>query len=80
MAIVQNPITGRTKNKFANAVFSKQFGKNTMRSKALEVKNPNTPPQKNQRSKFKLMVHEGRKLLTLLRTAFKSMAIAYVSF
>ena len=31
MAIVQNPITGRTKKKFGSAVFSKQFGKNTMR-------------------------------------------------
>ena len=29
MAIVQNPFTGRTSGKFAGAVFSKQFGKNT---------------------------------------------------
>ena len=40
MAIVQNPITGRTKKTFGTAVFSKQWGKNTMRAKALEVKNP----------------------------------------
>ena len=42
MAIVQNPITARTKKKFGNAVFSKQFGKNVMRSKPMEVKNPQT--------------------------------------
>jgi hypothetical protein len=37
MAIVQNPITGRTKKKFGTAVFSKQFGKNIMRSKPLDL-------------------------------------------
>jgi hypothetical protein len=80
MAIVQNPITGRTKQKFANAVFAKQFGKNTMRSKALEVKNPRTPDQVNQRSKFSIMVAEGRRLLTMLRISFKSMAVEMSAF
>lgn len=37
MAIVQNPITGRSRNKFGTAVFSKQYGKNTMRAKPLDV-------------------------------------------
>ena len=59
MAIVQNPITGRTKKAFGSAVFAKQYGKNTMRTKPLEVKNPKTLKQKMQRSKFSLMVAIG---------------------
>lgn len=80
MAIVQNPITGRTKQKFASAVFSKQFGKNTMRSKPIEVKNPKTPDQLNQRSKFKLMIAEARQLLGLVRVSFQNGAIGMSAF
>ena len=80
MAIVQNPITGRTKKKFGSAVFSKQFGKNVMRTKPLEVKNPKTPGQVNQRSKFKLMVFVSRQLMGLIRISFQNMAIGKSAF
>lgn len=80
MAIVQNPITGRTKQKFASAVFSKQFGKNTMRSKPVEVKNPRTPEQVNQRNKFSLMIALARQLLGMLRLSFKNMATQMSAF
>jgi len=80
MAIVQNPITGRTKKKFGNAVFSKQFGKNIMRAKAMDVKNPKTVGQVNQRSKFKLMVSISRELLGMIRISFQNMAIGKSAF
>ncbi len=80
MAIVQNPITGRTKQKFGTAVFSKQFSKNTMRSKPIEVKNPRTPDQVNQRNKFSLMVAEGRRLLTMLKVSFQNMTTDMSAF
>lgn len=80
MAIVQNPVTGRTKQKFANAVFSKQFGKNTMRSKPIDVKNPKTPGQINQRSKFSIIVAEARKLLSMLKVSFQNAAIGMSAF
>lgn len=80
MAIVQNPITGRTKQKFGTAVFSKQFTKNTMRSKPIEVKNPRTPDQVNQRNKFSLMVAEARKLLSMLKISFQNMALEMSEF
>jgi hypothetical protein len=80
MAIVQNPITGRTKKKFGSAVFSKQFGKNVMRTKPLEVKNPKTPGQVNQRSKFKLMVYVSRQILGLIRVSFQNMSIGKSAF
>lgn len=80
MAIVQNPITGRTKQKFGTAVFSKQFSKNTMRTKPMEVKNPRTPDQVNQRNKFSLMVAEGRTLLPMLKVSFLSMTTEMSAF
>lgn len=70
MAIVQNPITGRTKNKFGTAVFSKHFGKNTMRSKPLDVKNPKTAGQVKQRTKFKTVVELIRQVLPLINEVY----------
>lgn len=80
MAIVQNPITGRTKKKFASAVFSKQFGKNTMRSKPVEVKNPRTLGQRTQRAKFSLMVELSRMFLSFIRIGFKQVASGMSEF
>lgn len=80
MAIVQNPITGRTKGKFASAVFSKQFGKNTMRSKPISVANPRTQLQKEQRAKFALMVELSRMFLPFLKTSYKQSAVGMSEF
>jgi len=70
MAIVQNPITGRTKKKFGTAVFSKQFGKNTMRAKPMDVKNPKTEGQVKQRTKFSTVVDLIRQVLTLINEVY----------
>jgi hypothetical protein len=80
MAIVQNPITGRTRKKFATAVFSKQFGKNTMRSKPVEVANPKTLAQREQRAKFALMIELSRMMLNFIRIGFKQVAIGMSEF
>jgi hypothetical protein len=70
MAIVQNPITGRTKKAFGTAVFSKQFGKNTMRTKPVEVKNPKTVGQVTQRNKFATTVDLVRQVLPLINEVY----------
>jgi hypothetical protein len=70
MAIVQNPITGRTKKTFGTAVFSKQWGKNTMRAKALEVKNPRTEGQVKQRTKFSTTVTLVRQVIPLINEVY----------
>ncbi|MFH0867289.1 MAG: DUF6266 family protein [Bacteroidota bacterium] len=80
MAIVQNPITGRTKKKFGTAVFSKQFGKNTMRTKPIEVRNPKTLLQRQQRSKFALMVELSRMFMGFIRIGFKQVSIGMSQF
>ena len=80
MAIVQNPITGRTKKKFGTAVFAKQFTKNTMRTKPIEVKNPKTLLQRQQRSKFSLMVALARMFLSFIRVGFRQVAIEMSAF
>ncbi len=70
MAIVQNPITGRTKKAFGTAVFSKQFGNNTMRTKAMDVKNPRTEGQVKQRNKFSTIVDLIRQVLPLINEVY----------
>jgi hypothetical protein len=37
MAVIQNPIIGRAKNKFANAIFTTWKGKNIIKSKIICV-------------------------------------------
>jgi len=70
MAIVQNPITGRTKKKFGTAVFSRQFGKNVMRSKPMDVRNPNTIGQTTQRTKFSTIVNLIRQVIQIINDAY----------
>ena len=70
MAIVQNPITGRSKKKFGTAVFSTQFGKNVMRTKPLEVKNPKSEGQVKQRNKFTTAVDLVRNVLPLINEIY----------
>ena len=70
MAIVQNPITGRSRKKFGTAVFSKQYGKNTMRAKPLDVKNPKTVGQVKQQNKFSIVVEMIRQVLPLINEVY----------
>lgn len=70
MAIVQNPVTGRTKKKFGTAVFSRYFDKNVMRTKPLEVKNPKTEGQVKQRNKFATIVSIVKQVAPLLNEVY----------
>jgi hypothetical protein len=70
MAIVQNPITGRTRKKFGTAVFSKIFEVNTMRTKPIEVKNPRTEAQMIQREKFATTVELMRQIIPIINEAY----------
>lgn len=57
MAIVQNPIIGRASGKLGNAVFAKQFSKNTARSQAMTINDANSEGQQDQRGKMKQIGH-----------------------
>ncbi|PKP53660.1 MAG: hypothetical protein CVT92_02760 [Bacteroidetes bacterium HGW-Bacteroidetes-1] len=70
MAIVQNPITGRTRKKFGTAVFSKHYEQNTMRSRPKQVSNPRTEGQVLQRSKFAKIVDLIRQVLPFVNEAY----------
>lgn len=80
MAIVQNPIIGRSKGSFGNAVFSKWKGKNTLRSKALEVANPQTDLQMKQRAKFAILVALYRQLAAVFKAGFRELAVGMSEF
>jgi hypothetical protein len=70
MAIVQNPITGRTRKSFGTAVFAKQFDKNTMRTKPLQVKNPKTAKQLTQRKKFSTIISVIRPVKSIINEVY----------
>lgn len=57
MGKVQNPLTGRMSGQVGNNIFAKQFGKNTVRSKPLEIKDANSELQQDQRGKMKAIGH-----------------------
>lgn len=80
MAEVQNPITGRSKNKFANAIFSTWKGKNILRSKPLSVGNPRTTAQVKQRLRIGFLAKKSSELGSLLRDSFKEVANGMTEF
>jgi hypothetical protein len=80
MSVVQNPITGRTRGKFSNAIFSKWKQLNTIRAKPLQVKQPNTQGQLDQRTAFSIIVRYARMVLTMLRFSFKYSASTMSEF
>lgn len=80
MAITQNPITGRMHGTLGNAVASKWKGRNTLRSKALTVANPQTDGQMKQRAKFKILTTLGKMLSNVIRNGFKETAVSVTEF
>ena len=80
MAIVQNPFIGQAAGKFAGAIFSKQFGKHTMRSKPISVHNPNTLAQRTQRMKFSMLIALARMILGFVQIGYKQMAVGMSAF
>lgn len=70
MAIVQNPITGKSRKKFGTAVFSTQWGQNVMRTKPVDVKNPKSAGQVRQRSKFTTVVDLIRQVLPIINEVY----------
>lgn len=80
MAIVQNPITGRSSGQFANAIFQTLLGKNVLRSKPLSIQNPRTLGQLTQRARFAFIVQFLRAFLSIIRIGFKLKAIGQNAF
>lgn len=72
---VQNPLIGRASQKFSNAIFQTWKGINVVRSKPLEVANPQSQAQTRQRDKFKSMVMLARLALNTIKLGLKSLAI-----
>lgn len=75
MAVVQNPVTGRSKNAFANAVFTTLLGKNVMRSKPLEVSNPRTPKQVAARLKLATLSFIAKTFDTWIDKGYQAAAV-----
>ena len=72
MAVVQNPITGRTRKSFSTATFTKNFNQNVMRSKPTQVANPKTIGQTSQRAAFAAVNVALKNLIPLIDIGFKN--------
>jgi hypothetical protein len=70
MAIVENPLIGETRGSLGNTVFSKQFGKNTLRTKPLHFKEGKTPGQELSREKFKILIPLLKQVLGFINAAY----------
>lgn len=70
MAIIQNPLIGRSKGKMGNAIFTKMYEKNVLRSKPIEVHNPRTDKQMKQRGLFKATTSLASQLLCVIRDGY----------
>jgi len=75
MAIVQNPLTGRSSGKFAGAIFQTYFGKNVIRSKPLLVYNPKSDAQVQGRSGFAFVQKFITKNLPIFRNTCQSLPV-----
>lgn len=74
MAVTQNPIIGRARQKFGNAIFQKWKESNVIRTKPLQVANPDSPAQRAVRSKMVQAVYLYRLIAAIITIGYKKMA------
>lgn len=80
MAVTQNTLIGSSRGKVGGTVFTKQFGKNVLKSKPLSVANPNTNKQKDQRVSLAKTVALYRSISAVINQTFKSQAVGMSAF
>lgn len=80
MAVVQNTLIGSARGKVGGTVFTKQFGKNVLKSKPLSVANPNSDKQKDQRVSLARTVELYRSISAVINQTFKSQAVGMSAF
>jgi hypothetical protein len=80
MAVTQNTLIGSSRGKVGGTVFTKQFGKNVLKSKPLSVANPNTLKQQDQRVSLTKTVALYRSISAVINQTFKSQAVGMSAF
>jgi len=83
MAIVQNPLIGRASGKYGQSVFTTQFGRNVVKTKALTVNDAKSDSQVERRNALSQIVAIYKKIASAAKAGFKALAIgksAYNAF
>ena len=75
MARVQNTLIGRSSGSVGGTTFTTWKGINVLKAKAVTVANPQTLPQRQQRSRLAFMVNIYRTIAASLVIGFRSLAI-----
>lgn len=71
----QNPLIGRSSQKFGTAIFQTWKGINVVRSKPLEVANPRSPGQRTQRNRLTAIVKFYRPAAAAVQLGYIEQAI-----
>lgn len=77
MSVVQNPIIGRAKGKYSTSVFSKWKNLNILRSKALQINQPNSAAQLGRRSLFGYCCSQIRSIYSVLKFSLKKSSVKF---
>jgi hypothetical protein len=80
MAIVSNPLIGRTKQSAGNMTFTKWKDKNVLKNKATEVNNPRSPKQQAQRNAFAFLVTVFPLVALAINIGFKRISTSMTVF
>lgn len=75
MAKVANPLIGKTSGSIGGVTFSSWKGVNVAKSKPTVVANPDSDPQKAQRSAFTQIINIYRLLVAIVGLGFKQLAV-----
>jgi hypothetical protein len=70
MAIIQNPAIGKASGSIGNVVLSNYWGKNYMRTKAWNPKNPKTPAQQFNRGRLGKLTELVKPMLKYINPAY----------
>lgn len=73
--VSQNPLAGRARGSIMNMVATTWKGLNILKGKPLEVANPKTTKQTDQRTKFTAVQQFSSAFLSLIQVGFKDLAI-----
>jgi hypothetical protein len=80
MAVLQNPLIGRTRQKLGGSVFTTWKGINVLKGKPLSVANPNSDLQQMRRSALRQSTAIARAISAAIDLGFKEQAVHKSAF
>jgi hypothetical protein len=80
MAIIENPLSRKERKALGNIQYYVRYGKYTLRSKPLFIKNPKTPAQQAQRMRVKKFAHLYRQVRACIYEAYSGLELGMSAY